>query len=81
MRIYNYKDNCDCFFNSEIVSLLTQIHEYKGKQNVQIENNSNAMAHLLDVARVQSVADTYQCGEHIANDYSGAVRPALWINM
>lgn len=55
MRIYNYKDNCDCFFNSEIISLLTRIHEYKGKQNVQIENNANTMAHLLDVARVQSV--------------------------
>ena len=55
MRIYNYKDNCESLLNLEIVSLLTQIHEYNGKQTQQIANNPNAMAPLLDIARIQSV--------------------------
>ena len=33
MRIYNYKNKWEQFLTPEIVSMLTQIHEFKGKQN------------------------------------------------
>lgn len=54
MRIYNYKDKWEQFLTPEIVSLLTQIHEFKGMQNLFVESKPDALEELMEVARIQS---------------------------
>lgn len=38
----------------DIVSLLTQIHEFKGEQNLFIEANSDTLTQLVEIAKIQS---------------------------
>jgi hypothetical protein len=38
----------------EIVSLLTHIHEHKGKQTLSIETYADTLSSLLEIARIQS---------------------------
>ncbi len=54
MRIYNYKNKWGQFLTSEIVSMLTQIHEYKGKQNLFIESSADVLTQLAEIAKIQS---------------------------
>ena len=54
MRIYNYKNKWEQFLTPDIVSMLTQIHEYKGKQNLFIESSADALAGLVEIAKIQS---------------------------
>ena len=54
MRKINYTEKWKELLNPEIVLLLTQIHEYKGEQNLFIEAHEDELEHLLEVARIQS---------------------------
>lgn len=54
MRNYNYKDKWQKLLTPEIVSLLTQIHEFKGEQNLFIEANSDTLSELMVIAKIQS---------------------------
>ena len=54
MRKINYTEKWKELLTPEIVPLLTQIHEYKGEQNLFIEAHEDALEHLLEVARIQS---------------------------
>ena len=54
MRIYNYKNKWEQLLTPEIVSTLTQIHEYKGKQNLFIESRADALTGLVEIAKIQS---------------------------
>lgn len=54
MREYNYVDKWQQLLTPEIVSMLTQIHEYKGKQNLFIESKADVLSQLVDIARIQS---------------------------
>ena len=54
MRIYNYKNKWEQFLTPNIVSMLTQIHEYKGKQNLFIESSADALNGLVEIAKIQS---------------------------
>ena len=54
MRIYNYKNKWEQFLTPDIVSMLTQIHEYKGKQNLFIESSVDALTGLVEIAKIQS---------------------------
>lgn len=54
MRIYNYKNKWEQFLTPDIVSMLTQIHEYKGKQNLFIESSTDALTGLVEIAKIQS---------------------------
>lgn len=54
MRIYNYKNKWEQFLTPDIVSMLTQIHEYKGKQNLFIESSADALNGLIEIAKIQS---------------------------
>lgn len=38
----------------DIVALLTQIHEFKGEQNLFIEANSDTLTQLVEIAKIQS---------------------------
>lgn len=54
MRVYNYKNKWEQFLTPEIVSMLTQIHEYKGKQNLFIESSADSLTQLVEIAKIQS---------------------------
>ena len=54
MRNYNYKNKWQKLLTPEIVSLLTQIHEYKGEQTLFIEAKADTLTQLVDIAKIQS---------------------------
>ena len=39
---------------SDIMDLLSAVHEYKGKQDLYVEARADVLTHLLEVARIQS---------------------------
>ena len=43
MRNYNYKNKWQKLLTPEVVSLLTQIHEYKGEQTLFIEAKADSL--------------------------------------
>ena len=54
MRNYNYKNKWKKLLTPEIVSLLTQIHEYKGEQTLFIETKADTLTQLVELAKIQS---------------------------
>ena len=54
MRNYHLTNQWQKLLTPDIVALLTQIHEFKGEQNLFIEANSDTLTHLLEIAKIQS---------------------------
>ena len=54
MRTFDYAAIKQELFTPEIVNLLTSIHEYKGKQELFIEAQSDVLKAMLEVAKIQS---------------------------
>ena len=54
MRTLNYKAEYRKLLSPEIVSYLAQIHEMKGQQNLFLEAQKDALAELLEIAKIQS---------------------------
>ncbi len=54
MRNYDYTQKWEKLLTADIVALLTQINEYKGKQNLFINQEKDTLSHLLDIAIIQS---------------------------
>lgn len=54
MRNYSYKNKWQRLLIPEVVSLLTQIHEYKGEQTLFIEAKSDTLTQLVEIAKMQS---------------------------
>lgn len=54
MRIFRYKEVYNKLLTPEVVSMLTQIHEYKGQQNLFIESKPDALMQLVETAKIQS---------------------------
>ena len=54
MRNYNYTDKWQRLLTPEMVSLLTQIHEYKGEQTLFVEAKADALTQFVEVAKLQS---------------------------
>ena len=54
MRAFSCKSEYRKLLTPEIVSYLAQIHEQKGRQNLLIETRKDALAELLEIARLQS---------------------------
>ena len=54
MRTLNYKTEYQKLLSPEIVSYLAQIHEMKGQQNLFVEAQKDALAELLETAKIQS---------------------------
>ena len=54
MRKLNYKETYGKLLTPEIVSLLAQIHEQKGQQNLFIAAHENTLSELLEIAKIQS---------------------------
>ena len=54
MRKYDFQNKWQKLLVPDIVALLTQIHEFKGEQNLFIEANSDTLTQLVKVAKIQS---------------------------
>ena len=54
MRNYDFNNKWQALLTPEIVSLLSQIHEYKGEQNLFIEAKSDSLTQLVEIAKIQS---------------------------
>ena len=54
MRAYDYNKKWQQLLTPEIVAMLSQIHEFKGEQNLFIEAQSDTLTQLVEIARIQS---------------------------
>lgn len=68
MRTFDYSNLADRTWDNEIVSYLTQIHEYKGKQDLYIRQKPVELERLIEIARIQST--------EASNRIEGIVTPA-----
>ena len=54
MRTYSYNKKWQQLLTPEIVTMLSQIHEFKGEQKLFIEAQSDALVQLVEIAKIQS---------------------------
>ncbi len=55
MRVFDYRKYKDIKWDNEIISLLTTIYEYKGRQELYLHQKPNVLETLIDIAKVQSI--------------------------
>ena len=53
-RKFDYSRLPSSLICSEIMDLLSAVHEYRGKQDLYVEAKADVLTHLLEVARIQS---------------------------
>lgn len=54
MRSYDYENKWRYLLEPDIVSLLTTIHEYRGKEALYMEAKQDALTQLMEIAKIQS---------------------------
>lgn len=54
MRTFNYSDLKDRGWDSEILGLVAQINEYKGRQELYLKQKPAVLEKLIDIAKIQS---------------------------
>ena len=54
MHSYDINNSWHKLLTPDIVALLTQIHEFKGEQNLFIDTNRDTLTQLVEMARIQS---------------------------
>jgi len=54
VKVFDYKNTPKALLTPDIVSMLTSIHEHKGKQDLYIEAHADALTPLTEIAKVQS---------------------------
>lgn len=54
MRIFDYREKWKKLLTPEIVSYLTQIHEFRGEQTLFIEAKADTLMQLVEIAKIQS---------------------------
>ena len=54
MREFNYKKFITAEWDSEILSYIGKIHEYKGKQEFYLKQKPQELNRLIDIAKIQS---------------------------
>ncbi|HBE98675.1 MAG TPA: cell filamentation protein Fic [Firmicutes bacterium] len=54
MRNFDYKNLKDIKWDNEILGLVAQIHEYKGKQMLLLKQKPATLEKLVDIAKIQS---------------------------
>ena len=54
MRDFQYKKEYEALLTPDIVSLLSTIHEYKGRQTLFMDTRPEVLRSLLDAAKIQS---------------------------
>ena len=55
MRTFDYEQLANTKWDSEILSLVAKIHEYKGKQDLYIRQKPAELDRLTEIAKIQSV--------------------------
>ena len=58
MRIFNYENLTRSKWDSEVINLLVQIHEHKGKQELFLKRKPAVLDKLVEIAKIQSVEDS-----------------------
>ena len=58
MRVFNYENLARSKWDSEIINLLVQIHEHKGKQELFLKRKPAVLDKLVEIAKIQSVEDS-----------------------
>lgn len=58
MRLFNYENLEKIKWDSEIINLLTQIHEHKGKQELFLQRKPAVLHKLVEIAKIQSIEDS-----------------------
>ncbi|WP_330420695.1 hypothetical protein [Roseburia sp. AM59-24XD] len=51
MRIFDYSSLKEKTWDSEIISLIAQIHEYKGRQEVYIKQKPEELDKFVEIAK------------------------------
>lgn len=54
MRKYDLRYEAEKLLTTNVVNLISLIHEYKGKQNLYIESKKDILTSLLGIAKIQS---------------------------
>ena len=54
MREFSYRNKWQSLLQPDIVSMLSQIHEFKGEQTLFIEAESDILTQLVTIAKIQS---------------------------
>lgn len=54
MHIFDYKESPKNLLTPEIVNMLSSLHEFRGKQELYIEAESDILTALLNIAKIQS---------------------------
>ena len=54
MRSFNYNKLKDYHWDSEVLGLVAQIHEFKGRQELYLKQKPVALEKLIEIAKVQS---------------------------
>lgn len=54
MKQFDYREKWKELLTPEIVSFLSQIHEFKGEQTLFIEAKADALTQLVEIAKIQS---------------------------
>ena len=54
MRKFDYREEWKALLTPEIVSYLSQIHEFKGEQTLFIESKADTLTQLVEIAKIQS---------------------------
>ncbi len=54
MRSFNYNEIEEYIYDKEVVDLLTEIHEYRGKQELFMESYPDVLEAMIKVAKIQS---------------------------
>lgn len=69
MHIFDYKETPKKLLTAEIVNLLTALHEFRGKQDIYIEEESDVLVGLLKIARIQSTKASNKIEGIYTSDY------------
>ena len=54
MHTFDYKETPKQLLTADIVNTLSSLHEFKGRQELYIEAESDVLTALLDIAKIQS---------------------------
>ena len=54
MKIFEYSQLNEYKWDSEVISLIAQIHEHKGKQSLYLKQKPQALEQLIEIAKIQS---------------------------
>ncbi len=60
MRTFEYSNLKDRTWDTEILSYVAQIHEYKGRQELFLRQKPATLHRLIEIAKVQSTESSNQ---------------------